>query len=359
MNRALLTLALTLGTASSAMAASCGSFDGKFCTSATQYAGSFNPGVGYGGFGGGTCTATKTPVIFVHGNADNAQSWDAPPAAVPGYAVAPKSSYQAFKAAGYNDCELFAVTWLSSSERGATAAAYNYHSSTKYAILKTFIDKVKAYTGKSQVDIVSHSMGVSLALATLQYHNKWTDVRKFIGIGGGLRGLNSCYLTGPANALAPTCGSQNIYDSNKFGFFPEGWYYGVWYANGWTSSSGTKSMRNMPAAHTGTTFYTIFAGQNDQVACSTTFNWSTCGDTSKFNSASNVRAQLNVGAGSTALAVDYNWKDGSWTNLSGGDTNGVGHFRSRQNTGAIQVQMLNTTCMGTGCASTYSSGPYK
>jgi hypothetical protein len=43
--------------------------------------------------------------------------------------------------------------------------------------------------------------------------------------------------------------------------------------------------------------------------------------------------------------------------VAGGDTNGVGHFHARSNTGQIIVNMLTTTCSGTGCASGYADGP--
>ncbi|HEY8100400.1 MAG TPA: hypothetical protein VIF82_06570, partial [Burkholderiaceae bacterium] len=73
----------------------------------------------------------------------------------------------------------------------------------------------------------------------------------------------------------------------------------------------------------------------------------------------NVKAQLNVGAGSNTQQVDWDWSDGMPWNVFGGDTNGVGHFHARSNTGTILVNMLNTTCTGTGCAAGYSYGPVK
>ena len=347
-----------LAFANSAQALSCGSNDGTECHgTATQYAGGFNPGTGYGGFGGGNCSASHTPVVFVHGNGDRAISWDMPPANVPGYSTAPRSVYDEFKAHGYNNCELFGVTWLSSSEQSKSAAAYNYHQPSKYQILKKFIDAVKAYTGKSKVDIVSHSMGVSLALATLKYYGIQSSVRRFVGISGGLRGLNSCYYTGYANPYAPTCGSQNYYNSYIFGFFPEGWYGWSYVSNDWTGTGTSKSMRQQPAYSSGTRYYTIRAGQHDEVLCATTTYWSSCGDSAKFNSYSNVKAQLNVGAGSYAPQYDWDWSDGSPTNLGGGDTDGVGHFKAKNNTGTIIYKMLSTTCTNTGCANSYSYGP--
>ncbi|RJG03914.1 lipase/acyltransferase domain-containing protein [Noviherbaspirillum sedimenti] len=348
----------TLVVPGEAHALTCGTNNGYVCQGTqTQYAGSFSPGVGYGGFGGGACTATKTPVIFIHGNGDNAISLDMQPGNVSGYGTPARSVYAELKAQGYNDCELFGVTYLSSSEQGS--AQYNYHSSTKYSILKTFIDKVKAYTGKTQVDIVAHSMGVSMALATLQYNNNWSSVRKFVNIGGGIRGLYSCYYTGYANSMAPTCGSQNYFNSYTFGFFPEGWYYGVWVSNSWTGSGSTKSMRDMPGNHTSVSFYTLSAGFKDQIGCATASFWAGCDLTAKFASTtSNVKAQINVGAGSNATQADYDWADGMPYNAGGGDTtNGVGHFRSKTNTGAIIQRMLLTTCTGLDCAATYTTGP--
>ena len=48
----------TLMAPGTAQAVDCGTWDGYFCNgTANQYAGGFNPGAGYGGFGGGACTA--------------------------------------------------------------------------------------------------------------------------------------------------------------------------------------------------------------------------------------------------------------------------------------------------------------
>ena len=342
-----------------AQALSCGSYDGKVCSGASnQYGGGFNPGVGYGGFGGAyNCTASHTPVVFIHGNGDSAPSWDVPTSQVPGYAKAPRSIYDEFKARGYKDCELFGVTYLSSSERQTLAAGFNYHQPSKYNIILSFIDKVKQYTGKSKVDIVTHSLGVSMSLAALTYGNKWGSVERFVSISGGMRGLNSCYYTGYANPYAPSCGSENIYNKYIFGFFPEGWYGWAYVPNRWTGNSSTWGMRNAPRNHAGVRFYSITAMYHDEIACATTVYYSNCAATTLFNSSSNVKAQLNVGAGSTAASVDWDWSDGLPVSVMGGDTDGVGHLRARDNTGRILYNMLTSSCTGTSCASGYSYGP--
>jgi pimeloyl-ACP methyl ester carboxylesterase len=342
--------------APSAHAVVCGTVKNRVCQgTAYQYAGGFNPQAGeYGGFGGASsCTVSRTPVIFVHGNGDNATSWDAPTSLVTGYSTKPPYSvYQQFKAAGYKDCELFGVTYLSSTERANPAM--NAHSTTQYAIIENFIRKVKAYTGRSQVDIVSHSLGVTMSMATLTYYSDWSSIRRFVNIAGGIRGLDSCLYTGYMNPAAWVCDSQNIADAYFFGFFPDWWAPGI---NPWTGTSASYAFYNSGTSHTGTTFYTLYAGTHDELHCTTTSDYANCGTRAKLRSNTNVLAQLNVGAGSNAQQVDWNWSDKSMFNVFGGDTNGVGHFNAKSNTGKILVNMLTTTCTGTGCASGYTYGP--
>jgi pimeloyl-ACP methyl ester carboxylesterase len=336
-----------------AHALDCGTNNGFVCKgTASQYTGGFNPGVGSGGFGGGNCTATRTPVVFIHGNGDSAISFDMPPGAVNGYITPANSVYDELKARGYNDCELFGITYLDADERDTPQ--FNYHESAKYQIVKTFIDKVKAYTGRSQVDIVAHSMGSSMALAMLRYYGNHADVRRFINIGGGLRGLNTCLSTGYQSPYAPTCNAEAYvypYDYYTFGFYPSTGvvYYGY---NRWTGS-GINSLRAMPTTFSTISFYTITAGLYDQVHCFTTSYPAGCSSGALFNAASNLKAQIDVGFGSSAYGYDWDWADGSPYNYGGGDTsNGVGHFRSKSNAGRIIYNILATTCT-TGCANGY------
>jgi pimeloyl-ACP methyl ester carboxylesterase len=306
--------------------------------SSNQFGGSFHPSnAPNGGFGGGSCTATHTPIVFLHGNGDEAKNFDYPPSTgVP-------SVYATFKNAGYNDCEIFGLNYLSASER--SAPQLNYHTATKAAMVRDFINAVKAYTGKSQVDVIAHSMGVTVGIHGIDYGNLWGSVRRFIAISGGLRGLASCYWAGYANPAITTCGSQNVFDSNTFGFFPP-------ISPGYNPKLDDGGYRDKPSDKA-TQFYSLRAGYNDQIACSTNSFYTGCGDTSKFDSYANVKSQLNVGRGSTAAQLDYNFNDWSVFNTAGGDADGVGHFRAKNNTGVIQLNMLTTSCTGTGCCSGY------
>ena len=76
-------------------------------------------------------------------------------------------------------------------------------------------------------------------------------------------------------------------------------------------------------------------------------------DVPKFNAIS-ISGYHIRDAGSTAAQVDYDFSDWSPYNASGGDLDGVGHFRAKNNTGAIQARMLSTTCSGSGCCTGYS-----
>ncbi|MBB6523197.1 pimeloyl-ACP methyl ester carboxylesterase [Pseudoteredinibacter isoporae] len=342
---------------SKALSLSCGSYNFPACSGAEdQFAGGFAPVSGYGGFGGGQCSASKTPVIFIHGNGDQAINWDAPPTqAAPGYSLPSRSVYDEFKARGYNDCELFGISYLSPYERSMPGS--NYHEDDKQAILADFIDSVKTYTGKNEVDIVAHSLGVSMALSSLKRYSKWGSVRRFINIAGAVRGLQSCRYVGYANPLFSTCAGQNIYDSYTFGLHPStGAFYVSWGRNDWTGSSSNKSMRRAPQYNSAVKFYTLHAGFRDQVHCSTLIGYSVCDSGSLFNNRPNVQAQINVGAGSLASSIDMNFDDFSPLNLLGGDADGVGHFGAKINTGVILYEMLNSQCSGTNCAGQYS-GP--
>ncbi|RJG02572.1 lipase [Noviherbaspirillum sedimenti] len=342
-----------------AHALSCGIHEKSVCKGTDQqFAGGFNPGTGYGGFGGSACKAHRTPVIFIHGNADGAVSWDAPPGNVTGYPTPPRSVYAEMKARGYKDCELFGVTYLNAEERKLENVGKNYHQPAKYRIIHDFILAVQAYTGKPQVDIVAHSLGVTQTLATLHYYKMHGSVRKFVNIAGGLRGLASCQLTGFANPQAPTCGSQNLADSNIFGFYPEGFAGLIWVTNRWTGSGSDTSLREAPRHAPATMFYTIGAGYKDEVACAAAGVRSGCNQTTKFDAAPNVKAQIDIGAGADAAQLDLDWSDKSPFNRMGGDaSNGIGHFRAKDNAGSIIYRMLQTDCRGLACAWDYNYGP--
>ena len=176
-------------------------------------------GGSYGGKASSTDTVVNQPVIFIHGNSDKAI----------GTGTAGQSGWSAsvdyFLSNGYKTSELYATTW---GPADATLSAYQYHSKTYVMKVRKLIEAVMAYTGAAKVDIVAHSMGVTLARKAIlggyatdsleggQYYigaPLTASVDTFVGIAGANRGLVSCYQTG---GTTPTCAATN-------GLYPGYW----------------------------------------------------------------------------------------------------------------------------------------
>jgi triacylglycerol lipase len=179
-----------------------------------------------GGAYGGRVTpgqaVVNQPVIFIHGNSDSALGTITP---YTGWT----SSISYFKSQGYTSAELYATTW---GPANPALSALQYHSRDNEVRLRAFIQAVKAYTGATKVDIVCHSMGVTLARKAIKGGTAYdaaaggtynlgaslsSSVDTFVGIAGGNRGLTDCYLTG---ATTPTCSDVNgFYPGYLIGFF--------------------------------------------------------------------------------------------------------------------------------------------
>lgn len=351
----LLYLLLLLGAPAAAL--DCGQLHKGFCQGEpSQFGAGFASPAGHGGFGGDpACSVSRTPVVFVRGNGDSALGWDAPPVAVPGFPPPPNSLYDELRARGYQPCELFGVTFLSEDQQDTPER--NYHRIEHYDVVADFIEAVLAHTGAAQVDIVSHSLGVTTALAALDYRGLWGHVRRFVNIAGGIRGLDACRATGHFNPWFSTCYDQT--SAWEFGFAPDDYTFWWFFQsdNDWTGD-GPASLRRAPQRQPQVRFYTLHAGDNDEVHCNSV-SLGSCARGALFEPAANVQAQLDVGAGSTAADRDWDWSDGFSTNLAGGDRDGVGHFRARSNTGSIVFRMLSSDCRGAECAGDYGYGPVR
>ncbi|NVO12105.1 MAG: alpha/beta hydrolase [Bacteroidales bacterium] len=177
-----------------------------------------------GSFGGkinSTDPVVNQPVIFIHGNSDKAlgtvysqTGWTA--------------SRDYFVSQGYTNAELYGFTW---GPANALLSANQYHSYEYLSQIRAFIKAVKEYTGASKVDIICHSMGVTLGRkaikggtgndAAVGSYNLGTSltssVDAFVGIAGANQGLVSCYAV---NGATPTCGCTN-------GLYPGYLLYGL------------------------------------------------------------------------------------------------------------------------------------
>ena len=153
----------------------------------------------FGGKGSPGEKVTKEPVIFIHGNSDSAAGW--------------KNSIEHFSKQGYKPSEMYAMTWGPSDPM---KAGQQHHSREYTEEVRAFIQAVKEYTGAEKVDVIGHSMDVTLARKAIQggdgfdpYEGRkyslgkaMTDsVDTFVGIAGANRGLTSALFTGN---LVPT-----------------------------------------------------------------------------------------------------------------------------------------------------------
>ena len=180
------------------------------------------PGGSYGGRTYAGQPVVNQPVIFIHGNSDTALGYSS---GFTGWT----SSINYFKSQGYTSAELYATTW---GPANALLASNQYHSKAYMTRLRAFINAVKAYTGATKVDIVTHSMGVTLARKAIKGGSAYDAsaggtyslgssltalVDTFVGIAGANRGLVACYQTGPTT---PTCSDVNgLYPGYLIGIY--------------------------------------------------------------------------------------------------------------------------------------------
>jgi pimeloyl-ACP methyl ester carboxylesterase len=162
-------------------------------------------GFALGGLGGISRHAPlhHTPVVFVHGNQADAQNW-----------LDVMLQFQ--NLAGYSLQELYALSYngLENYYAGAPVVTPPTQADTDYVAqnptvlangghgandddnvvdLCRFIEAVQAYTGSQQIDIVAHSLGVTLARRLmLLYPQLARDVVAFVGIAGANHGTTVC-----------------------------------------------------------------------------------------------------------------------------------------------------------------------
>ncbi len=169
-------------------------------------------GGSFGGFASATDCAARQPVIFVHGNSDRALG-----GSMGGW----QQSVDYFRSRGYRRAELYGTTYGPGS---ALFASQYYHSRENLFQIRLFIEAVLDYTGADKVDVIGHSMGVTISRKAIKggWANDLLDggdyylgpaltnrVDTFVGIAGGNLGLTACYFT----PNVPTCGATN-------GFYP-------------------------------------------------------------------------------------------------------------------------------------------
>jgi hypothetical protein len=144
------------------------------------------PVLGFGAAG----PVNRTPVIFLHGNNDT----PFPTACNPYGAVHAMAQY--FADHGYALSELWALGYqgdqcdLLTSPTNRSGVAHS--TLANIPDLDRFVRAVLAYTGARHVDLVAHSLGVTLARAWMKLDHTSHLVRRLVAIDGPNHGIIDC-----------------------------------------------------------------------------------------------------------------------------------------------------------------------
>jgi len=131
-----------------------------------------------------------TPVILLHGNNDT----PFPTACNPYGNVHDLAQYLADH--GYSPSELWGLGYqgdqcdLVASPTNRSGVAHS--TIANVPDLRAFVHAVLAYTGARQVDIVGHSLGVTLAREWLREDHAYRLVRRFVAVDGPNHGIVDC-----------------------------------------------------------------------------------------------------------------------------------------------------------------------
>lgn len=144
------------------------------------------PVIGFGAAG----TVQRTPVIFLHGNNDTPF-----PTACSPYGNA-KAFAQYLADQGWATSELWALGYqgdqcnLAADQTNRSRIAHSNQANVPD--LRRFVAAVLAYTGARKVDIVAHSLGVTLAREWMRQDDAHGQVRRFVAVDGPNHGIINC-----------------------------------------------------------------------------------------------------------------------------------------------------------------------
>ncbi|MEO7803305.1 MAG: hypothetical protein ABIS18_02405 [Actinomycetota bacterium] len=142
-----------------------------------------------GGFGGESAgkQLTYNPVIFIHGNGSDATFWDV------GAEVSPTTLKvrRVFREAGYADQEIWAVSYNGAGcSNTTTCGTANDINTTD---IFRFIESVRNYTLSEKVDIVAHSLGVTIVRKAIKQHPELLQqIEDMVLIAGANHGTTAC-----------------------------------------------------------------------------------------------------------------------------------------------------------------------
>ena len=135
-------------------------------------------------------------VVLVHGNSGKPSDFD--------------NTYKELRARGYASSQIYRPSWGSK-----TCAACNDHYGSEETPVANALTQARANSCTGKIDVIGHSMGVTLAAREISKLGLSGSVQTFVGIAGAFRGLWSCG-TYPFNVWSSTCGAWGLSVSNPF-----------------------------------------------------------------------------------------------------------------------------------------------
>ena len=144
------------------------------------------PVIGFGAAG----PVVRTPVIFLHGNNDT----PFPTACAPFGRMQAMAQFLADS--GYATSELWGLGYegdqcdLPGDQTRRSSIAHT--NAANVPDLRRFVRAVLAYTGSHEVDVVAHSLGVTLAREWIRQDDAQHLVRRFVAIDGPNLGIINC-----------------------------------------------------------------------------------------------------------------------------------------------------------------------
>lgn len=129
-------------------------------------------------------------VVLVHGNAGYPSDFD--------------DTRAELLSRGYASSQIHRPSWGSK-----TCPACNDHNGSEETPVKNALQSAIASSCTGKIDVIGHSMGVTLAAREIQRYGLANKVHTFVGIAGGTRGLWTCG-TYPWNVWTSTCGYYGL-----------------------------------------------------------------------------------------------------------------------------------------------------
>jgi triacylglycerol lipase len=138
----------------------------------------------------GAQAACLDNVVMVHGNTASPSAWN--------------NTVSTLKGRGYVDAQIYRPNWGSKTNAGS-----NDHNATNTSVVKNSITAAYASSCTGKIDVIGHSMGVTLAMKAINELAYAGKVNSFVSVAGAQHGMNSCGVY-PFNVLTATCGANGL-----------------------------------------------------------------------------------------------------------------------------------------------------